>query len=363
MHSFLRPKSVLYAVIGILYCLMLLVIKPQEPAVFFLWIVSLVLVVIRLRFNIMSRFIYIDFLLYLGLFWFYDIALFLVLPSMMLLLYVGKFWILLGYLLVWVGFDFLGIESLFLMIVSIIGGVLIYSWNRDKLETIKELDALRVKNYTLEQERHTLLDSQDEISRMSVLTERDRIAQKLHDDLGHELTGALLALRAYEVKQEETSFKAVKGRLEKAVESLKETVHHTKPEEVYGLERFKNMIHSFKMAEVNYTQSGDVNHLKATHWQALLSVLKEALTNIQKHADANEVIITLYVDEKIVRLTITNDGVKTSQHQRGVGLHYMRRRIESLGGMLSINHSYRFTLICVLPLRLEEGVYDENTSR
>ena len=57
----------------------------------------------------------------------------------------------------------------------------------------------------------------------------------------------------------------------------------------------------------------------------------------------------------MVRLLIKNDGVTSHTKGAGSGLKYMRRRIESLGGVLSLRKDYHFTLICVLPLTLEVG--------
>jgi two-component system, NarL family, sensor histidine kinase DesK len=360
MRLSLSPKQLLYVSLSILYGLILLVIKPQEPAVFFLWIVSVTVIVVRIRFNFRTHFIAIDFLIYLGLIWVYDIGIYLILPSVLLLIYEGKMEVIFWYLLLWLGFAFLNLESLLIGFITFMSGTILYVWETDKNKTVKTVDNLREKVYTLEQEKEQLILSQDEISRVSILSERDRIAHKLHDDLGHELTGALLALRAYESNNESAldnaSFSSLKKRLEKSVKSLKNTVHQTKPEEIYGIERFNNLIEQFNYVKVDYSKKGFIDILNATHWHALLSVLKEALTNVQKHATPTFLSIELLVDENIVRLSITNDGINEVKATSGFGLSYMRRRVEGLGGTLIIRKTYHFTLICVLPIRLEEGI-------
>ena len=360
MERYRRPTIMFYGLIGIIYLLMLLIIKPQEPAVFFLWLFSVSIIVVRLRFNLLSKYIVVDMLFYLALYWFYDIALILFIPTIVLGIYKGQGWLAFFALLVWVGLSQFDVESLILMVFASVTSVVLFSWEKDQSKNIHAIDDLRIKRYELEQERVTLLDAQDEISRLSVLTERDRIAQRLHDDLGHALTGALLASRAFESQLEEVvynrSYQAVKKRLEEAVNSLKETVHHTRPEEEYGFERFKDLIASFEDAEVVFEQKGVLDRLKVTHWHLLYTVLKEALTNVQKHSLATLVEIELSVDERLARLTVKNDKITKKDSKSGVGLQYMRRRIEAVGGTLSVRKDFHFTLICIIPITLEEGI-------
>ena len=58
-----------------------------------------------------------------------------------------------------------------------------------------EADRQRRERYELESLRAELLTANVRIARMAEITERNRIAQDLHDNVGHELTGAVLALK------------------------------------------------------------------------------------------------------------------------------------------------------------------------
>ena len=360
MQRYLQPKELFYGLLSVVYGLMLLLIQPQEPAVFFLWLLSLILMVIRLRFQWMSRYIYIDLLGYILLILLNPLAIYLVIPSLLLSVYEGKFWALSVLLVVL----FATIPSVLawgiFVFLSLFSGGLLYSWKLYKEFAIREIDSLRERRYHLEREHDALLSSQDELARFSVLSERDRIAQKLHDDLGHELTGALLALRAYEATvkeaQDHPSFQAFRTRVEGAVDSLKETVQATRPDERYGLERFKTLLERFDFAPLEYKLSPVLAPVNELHWHALCSVLKEALTNVQKHSHATRVSVQLSVEDTIIRLSVKNDQAKPPAIKSGVGLNYMRRRVEALGGTLSIRKDYHFIVICVLPLVLEEGL-------
>ena len=62
----------------------------------------------------------------------------------------------------------------------------------------------------------------------------------------------------------------------------------------------------------------------------------------------------LLVDENIVRLIVKNNGVREHKRKDGMGLLYMRRRIEAFGGNMSIQRAENFSLVCVLPLKKGE---------
>lgn len=358
MRSYIKPDTILYTLVTILYGLVFWLIKPQEPAVFFLMLVSVLLMVLRMRFHLLTQHLLIELALYIAVSFYFIEALYLLIPSVSIWIYHEKFYLIGVYLIVWIVFIDFRYDYIVLVIFSVFCSFILRLWLKDHVRVTKEIDQLREEKYSLEQERYHLLQTQEEISKLSVISERDRIAQKLHDDLGHELTGALLAIRAYKTQiveaSDNESFKALKNRIEKAVDSLKETVHHTKPEEVYNLEHFKEKVYELTQYEISFVQKGIVNSLKVTHWHAFLSVLKEAYTNIQKHSKATKINVILQIDENIAKLSIANNHSIEKSNKKGVGLHFMRRRIEALGGTLIVNPSYLFTLTCVIPIHLEE---------
>jgi signal transduction histidine kinase len=66
--------------------------------------------------------------------------------------------------------------------------------------------------------------------------------------------------------------------------------------------------------------------------------IKEALTNIVRHAQASAVDLTVVVDERQLRVEIRDDGkgFETSANSGGMGLTSMRERARTLGGHLTI---------------------------
>lgn len=83
--------------------------------------------------------------------------------------------------------------------------------------------------------------------------------------------------------------------------------------------------------------------------------VKEALTNITKHALPKMINVSLEVTEYIVRIIVENDGVIDKNGKMdGNGLRYMRNRLEAVNGSLSIQKKDTFKLIITIPI--ERGV-------
>jgi len=76
----------------------------------------------------------------------------------------------------------------------------------------------------------------------------------------------------------------------------------------------------------------------------LYRFLQEALTNVAKHACANQVCVALRHDAETVSLSVEDDGrgfdrqarLSVSGWPMGIGLLGMQERLESLGGQLEI---------------------------
>lgn len=239
-------------------------------------------------------------------------------------------------------------------LVGMILDVVERKWIHDKVEQ----DVLRSRIYELESIQAQLLADYRDTERISRLTERQRISEILHDHLGHELTAAHLSLKAHrallgmkQMEQADRSLSMAEERLEQALEQLKISVKRLEPKDEFGLSCLEEMLNRFSYT-VDFRHTGDVLKLKPYIWQLLYMCVKEALTNIIKHAKPMKVTVDLEVTDYIVRLNIVNDGVKVGgQAQPGNGLRYMRKRLEAINGSLSIHQGNDFSLIIIIPIQ------------
>jgi len=71
----------------------------------------------------------------------------------------------------------------------------------------------------------------------------------------------------------------------------------------------------------------------------LLLVVKEALTNVVRHARAGHVSLRIVSEKKLLRVVVEDDGVglgNSVEHSQGDGLRNMRQRMEAVGGEVRI---------------------------
>ncbi len=239
---------------------------------------------------------------------------------------------------------------------SIFSGRIIRGWHREKGLYQQEADWQRKDRYELESLKGDLLVANVQAARNAELAERNRIAQDLHDDVGHEITAAVLALQAFEQlwreadPQAKDMFNKAQQRLNNSALQLREAVYNMKPNVTIGIERLKEICDGFTACPISLEIYGDTLEVPAYLWGILEPCLKEALTNVIRHSKATGVDVKLDVTPNIVRLGIHNDGVINKDIGGGVGLRNLRLRARAIGGSIAVAAKEDFHLICVLPI-------------
>ncbi|XID95167.1 sensor histidine kinase [Paenibacillaceae bacterium WGS1546] len=223
-----------------------------------------------------------------------------------------------------------------------------------------EADEQRRARYELERLKADLLEANRTAALQAELAERYRISRQLHDHLGHDLTGASLALQAYEYVQDPEEarqlLREVNQRLERSTQRLRDTVHNLTPTASIGVENLEYVIRNFGRVDIRFRKSGDMSLVPAYGWGLLEACLKEALTNVARHSDATEVETELHVTDSIVRLRIQDNGSAIKNDRAGSGLRSLQMRARAIGGSLSVSRQQGFLLVCVIPIeRRGEG--------
>ena len=195
-------------------------------------------------------------------------------------------------------------------------------------------------------------DSQN-AARLAELTERTRIAQDLHDHVGHEMHGALIAMQTakklHDKDDPRTGDLITQSleRLESASATLRETVHNLRPAQTISAETLGEICSGFKYCPVSFSKSGDLTGVM--HWELLASSLKELLTNIAKHSRATAADVRVDGNKDYVRLTVKDNGRAVKKPALGLGLTGMKDRVRMAGGTLTVNAGDGFWVVCVLP--------------
>ncbi|MBD2867136.1 sensor histidine kinase [Paenibacillus arenilitoris] len=243
-------------------------------------------------------------------------------------------------------------------VLALFVGFFSYAYSLNQQQYKEEADEQRKARYELERVKIDLLAAQQSVAQQAELMERYRMARQLHDHLGHDLTGAALALQAHEYVEEPDEahklLQEVKRRLKRSTLNLRETVHNATPIAPIGVENLEYVALYFQQVSISFRKSGDLLRVAAYHWGLLEACLKEALTNIARHSDATKAEVKVEAAGSIIRLLVQDNGTVRQSQQPGSGLRSLKMRARSLGGSLSVSGDNGFLLVCVLPLREEE---------
>ena len=187
-------------------------------------------------------------------------------------------------------------------------------------------------------ERERELDSQH-----ASLVERERIARDLHDLLGHTLTlislKADLANRLLETDSDgaKTAIADIQSSSRQALADVRATLSGITA--TNAGQEIANAKAALKAAEIELTINGSIPEatpeLSEEAVSAIGLTIREAITNIVRHSSATAVTVSFKNDGKEFGVTISDNGT-SSDLTEGNGLVGLRRRLESLGGLLSV---------------------------
>ncbi|MEM7343208.1 MAG: sensor histidine kinase [Chloroflexota bacterium] len=217
----------------------------------------------------------------------------------------------------------------------------------------------------------------DQVEVLAVSEERNRLSRDLHDTLGHRLTVSIVQLEGAErlVKQEpdraRVMINTVREQLKEGLAEVRQTVALLRTPLTTDLslpKALRQLQQSFQTAtdlQVTADIPDDLPALPDSYRLALYRVAQEGLTNIQRHAQAQNVWLSLQVVPKAISLTLRDDGLGFTQNESegGFGLRGMKERAAQLQGTMEINGygDRGTTLHFQLPLPAKEVKHADDT--
>lgn len=181
--------------------------------------------------------------------------------------------------------------------------------------------------------------------------ERNRVARDLHDTLAHSLTGLVVQLQAARslLPQKPDDARATIAQAEKTARSGLDEARlairdlRSSPIASLGLiGALKQEISLFEQegaASVTLAIAEPLPPLRAEQEETLWRVAQEALRNIARHANAQNVKIELGVVDGALKFSIADDGVgfdPRTMPENHFGVIGMRERVALLGGQLRV---------------------------
>ncbi len=192
----------------------------------------------------------------------------------------------------------------------------------------------------------------EEIAQLAKLAERERIARDLHDVLGHTLSVVVLKseLAGKLVEGDPARARIEIGEVEqiarKALGEVREAIRGYRAEGLAAeIDRAQKTLDA---AGVTLECGAKPPQLAPAEETVLSLIVREAVTNIVRHAQASHCRLEFAANGGGTALVVEDDG-RGGIRQEGNGLRGMRERVESIGGHLHIDSAQGTRLLIEIP--------------
>jgi two-component system, NarL family, sensor histidine kinase DesK len=200
-----------------------------------------------------------------------------------------------------------------------------------------------------------LRKANEEIEHLATVAERERIARDLHDVLGHtlsvitlksELAGKLIARDPQRAGKE---IREVEEISRQALSDVRDAIRGYRSKGLAAeLAQAKSTLETAGVAV--HCDASTTAKLPAMQEGVLSMAVREAVTNVVRHAQAHTCTLRLEQQNGSCRLEIADDGRGGFQNE-GSGLRGMRERVEMLGGTLTRDSRAGTRLTITVPIK------------
>ncbi|MGD1896639.1 MAG: sensor histidine kinase [Phormidesmis sp.] len=190
-----------------------------------------------------------------------------------------------------------------------------------------------------------------EVEVLAADLERTRIAREIHDSLGHTLTTLDMQLevsQAMYTQNSQSSFQALnqaKRLSEQSLQEIRKAVSTMRHSRFNLSEAIADLIHQIEQTHSQRSHSLKINsainlpHLPLQTSRQIFLIVKEALTNVQKHSQAS--VVTLWSENRpeniVIGISDNGIGFQSGIVPKGFGIKGMNERVQLLGGQLEIH--------------------------
>jgi signal transduction histidine kinase len=239
-------------------------------------------------------------------------------------------------------------------------------WINKSNQLSESVKTLNQEMNQIKKEKHLMDAFEQSINYSSRLEEREKVAQKLHDTLGHVLTGSTMQLEAALIVNEtkpEQSVEMIQStidHLRNGSDAIRQILKDIQPEkaQVNMAQLTKLIKETEKQTNIKFTLNYDhlVESITYYQWQMIYINIQEAITNMIKYASASECTISFEHLSEHVKVTCKDNGVGTPQVKMNMGLKGMSRRLAEINGKLIVDGNDGFSIIMLIPRERKQNV-------
>ena len=206
-------------------------------------------------------------------------------------------------------------------------------------------ESLLGANHALESSKEALEHANLEVARLTRLKERSELAKTLHDSVGHEITGHIMALEMLKMqvhsKSQDEIYEDVQHAIDQSRDILralrilvndhKEIISHHNFYDQLSQKMHQFQVNSGITIYIKYQLFDEV--LSNEMSEALYHIVLESVSNSAKHGVAKKIWVSFQtLDEKFLLVKIMDNGVVEGSLIEGNGLRFIRNRVEKLAG-------------------------------
>ncbi len=214
------------------------------------------------------------------------------------------------------------------------------------------------------QEIYNLMLSQQGKIEEGKKSEQKRVSEELHDGILGQMLGIRLILSGLNDRTDEAAV-LQRGELIEKLRELEEeirTISHELNAAAY--EKVDNFTSAIKELIQNISDSAAVRitfeYDKALNWDQLKGdfkinlyrIIQECIQNCVKHAKCENIVVNFFNKEKMLHLTISDDGIgfNTAKGKKGIGLRNITSRVKKLHGQLKIDSKNNIGTVVTIDL-------------
>jgi len=206
----------------------------------------------------------------------------------------------------------------------------------------------------IERNKYLALGKEHEIN-LAVMSERNRIAREIHDNVGHTLSRTLLQMGALKVINKDEQLKPhleeINNSLNSAMTSMRESVHNLHDDSISVNKTVEELVNPLSE---RFTIRLDIDISEKTPKEiklAIIGIVKEAVSNIIRHSNGDKVVILMREHPAFYQISVEDNGKNNSKiNNDGIGLENMKIRAENLGGLFKVDcEKDRFRVFVSIP--------------
>ncbi len=213
----------------------------------------------------------------------------------------------------------------------------------ERVEYFRELSEDQRKTIAAQAERVNKLQAYSQAIRESTaLEERSRFSTRIHDKLGHGISGSIILLEGAKLnmrkhpEQAEKTLETAIENLRGSVDDIRAALREERPKRSSrSAAELKEMLERFAVdyrIKTDFSIEGNPEKISAPIWTCIKENLTEALTNTVKHSGADEFVLKIRVYDKMIRAEFSDNGRNSGGFSKGMGLDGIEDRTTVAGG-------------------------------